>query len=144
MKNTSFLSAAFVVLSTLVGCAADAGSDHESQTSSPIAAADTGSTCHGLGAEQPGVTNPAASYCVALGNTMNDSSCTFADGTSCEAWAFYRGECGQAHSFCELHGGKVANKIEDMGTWTASYAECTLPGGKSCAESAFAQSCGCE
>ena len=93
---------------------------------------------------QTGSANPAAVYCTALGYQLAGEQCTFPDATSCEQWSFYRGECGQAHSFCDLHGGSVANKIEDMGTWTASYALCTLPGGKQCHEDAFAHNCSCE
>jgi len=91
-----------------------------------------------------GTANPAAVYCSALGYQLAGEQCTFPDATSCEQWAFYRGECGQTHSFCNLHGGTVANKIEDMGSWTASYALCTLPTGKQCHEDAFARSCSCE
>lgn len=91
-----------------------------------------------------GLGNPASAYCTGLGNAIDGNDCKFADGTRCEQWAFYRGECGQAHSFCNLHGGSVANKTEDMGGWTASYAQCTLPSGAQCQDSAFAQSCSCE
>lgn len=91
-----------------------------------------------------GSANPASVYCVALGYELAGEQCTFPDATSCEEWSFYRGECGQTHSFCNLHGGTVANKTEDMGTWTATYALCTLPGGQQCHEDAFARSCTCE
>ncbi len=91
-----------------------------------------------------GSANPASVYCEALGYTLAGEQCAFPDGTDCEQWAFYRGECGQAHSFCNLHGGSVANKTENMGTWTASYALCTMPDGKQCHEDAFAQSCTCQ
>jgi putative hemolysin len=91
-----------------------------------------------------GTANPAAVYCLALGYSADGEQCAFPDGTRCEQWAFYRGECGGAHSFCNQHGGTVSNKIEDMGTWMASYAVCTLPGGQQCHEDAFAHSCTCE
>ena len=90
-----------------------------------------------------GMANPASVYCEAVGGTTSDSDCAFSDGTKCEQWAFYRGECGQAHSFCNKNGGKISNVQEDMGGWTASYAVCTLPSGVSCEESEFAQNCGC-
>jgi putative hemolysin len=49
------------------------------------------------------IANPAATYCVEQGNqymikTAADGSqsgvCIFADGTSCDEWAYYRKECG--------------------------------------------------
>jgi putative hemolysin len=90
-----------------------------------------------------GMANPASVYCEGAGGTTTDSDCVFSDGTKCEQWSFYRGECGQAHSFCNQNGGQISNVQEDMGGWTASYAKCTLPSGDSCEESEFAQSCGC-
>ena len=91
-----------------------------------------------------GTANPASVYCAAMGYATAGEDCAFPDGTHCEQWSFYRGECGGAHSFCGRNGGTVSNKVEDMGSWTASYALCTLPGGQQCHESAFARSCTCE
>lgn len=91
-----------------------------------------------------GSANPAAVYCAALGYTVDGSDCAFADGQRCEQWAFYRGECHPERSFCNLHGGSLANVLEDMGTWTASYGKCTLADGRSCPESDFSQACGCK
>lgn len=88
--------------------------------------------------------NPAAAYCVKLGYVAEGDSCTFPEGASCEQWAFYRGECGQTHSFCNRHGGEVSAKSEDMGGWTATYALCTLPSGVSCKQQDFAATCRCE
>ena len=48
------------------------------------------------------IANPASKHCVDQGNkveirTAADGSqtgyCIFADGTECEEWAYYRGEC---------------------------------------------------
>jgi putative hemolysin len=50
-----------------------------------------------------GVPNPASQYCVDQGHQLEirtavDGSqagfCVFQDGTECDEWAFYRGECG--------------------------------------------------
>jgi len=50
-----------------------------------------------------GLPNPASVYCVEQGYELNIvenadgqvGMCVFADGTQCEEWSFYRGECGQ-------------------------------------------------
>jgi putative hemolysin len=52
---------------------------------------------------QAGMPNPASVYCVQNGNTLeirtaDDGSqngiCVFPDGSACDEWAYYRGECG--------------------------------------------------
>jgi len=54
---------------------------------------------------QAGMPNPASVYCTQEGNkleihTAADGSqngiCVFPDGSTCEEWAYYRGECGPA------------------------------------------------
>lgn len=54
---------------------------------------------------QAGLPNPASVYCEQNGNkleivTAADGSqsgiCVFPDGSSCDEWAYYRGECGPA------------------------------------------------
>jgi putative hemolysin len=61
---------------------------------SPVPTADT--------FESPlGLPNPASKYCVDSGGTLEirqeaageTGYCIFEDGTECEEWAFYRGEC---------------------------------------------------
>jgi len=56
---------------------------------------------------QAGMPNPASVYCEQNGNTLeirtatDDSQsgeCVFPDGSSCDEWAYYRGECGPAAS----------------------------------------------
>jgi putative hemolysin len=60
--------------------------------------------CVGESTEQPGpgLANPASEYCEEQGGQLEISedaegdqtgSCVFPDGSSCEEWAFYRGEC---------------------------------------------------
>jgi putative hemolysin len=63
-----------------------------------------------------GLPPSAAEYCTRLGFTIVDGQCKFPDGSACEEWAFYRGECGQPHSYCNQHGGSVSSKTENMGT----------------------------
>jgi putative hemolysin len=54
---------------------------------------------------QAGMPNPASVYCEQNGNkleiqTASDGSqngiCVFPDGSTCDEWAYYRGECGPA------------------------------------------------
>ena len=54
---------------------------------------------------QAGMPNPASVYCEQEGNTLEiltaaDGSqngvCVFPDGSTCDEWAYYRGECGPA------------------------------------------------
>jgi len=49
-----------------------------------------------------GIPNPASQFCEEQGHTLEIRTaadggqigyCLFADGTECEEWAFYRGEC---------------------------------------------------
>ena len=62
----------------------------------------------------PNMPNPASVYCEQNGNqhelqTASDGSqpgiCTFPDGSTCEEWAYYRGECGPAVATTEASGG---------------------------------------
>src|SRR6185369_17433806 len=78
----------------------------------------------------------AADYCVKQGYTLDldTSFCKFPDGTSCEEWSFWRGECGQPFSYCNKHGGQVsAKKTEEDGGATIIEAICSL-NGKQCKE----------
>ena len=83
----------FVVLIAAVcclvlGCRAT-GIPQEDETSAPTGAV--------------GLPNPAAVFCQEQGHeyeirTADDGSqygvCIFADGSECDGWAFFRGECG--------------------------------------------------
>ena len=64
-------------------------------------------TSESAGTDMPqvGMPNPASVYCEQQGNkhelqTASDGSqpgiCTFPDGSTCEEWAYFRGECGPA------------------------------------------------
>lgn len=92
----------------------------------------------------PGGANPASLYCVDLGYQAKDEACIFPDGTQCEQWAFWRGECGGAHSFCARQGGTIAAVTDTSAGWTAVYAVCTLPDGRACKNTEFAATCRCE
>jgi putative hemolysin len=91
-----------------------------------------------------GLANPASVYCTQMGYVLNGAQCEISASVTCEQWAFYRGECGQAQSFCARQGGSVQNVTEARASATVSFAKCTLPGGASCEEQAFATSCQCK
>jgi putative hemolysin len=101
-----------------------------------------GGTCTPL-APSGGSANPAGVYCAALGYSASGGICTFPDASSCDQWAFFRGECGQQFSFCNLHGGVVSNLVVTTGGQTTSRAVCAK-NGKSCDDQTFAQTCVCE
>lgn len=132
MFSSRFTHAAVAVAGLLVAC----GGGGSESSPSPSASEDE------RGAVGDG--NPASVYCQKLGFTLDitptqSGVCTFPDGTSCEEWAFFRGQCGQAHSYCNQHGGTVSNKTEE----TMTYAECNL-NGKVCKESSFFKTGKCE
>jgi len=60
-----------------------------------------------------GIANPASVYCEEQGGTLDLATgmCTFADGSQCEEWAFYRGECspGQASGEAVIGGTQLPN-----------------------------------
>jgi putative hemolysin len=166
MKNMYLAGLALIVSMSAVACAAQPGEGEEGSTHGHLKPAPNpnpgpapapeppapdptpGPLCSPLagpgGGPGIGLANPASVYCEAQGGNTDDESCTFADGTSCEQWAFYRGECGEAHSFCNQNGGQVSTKTENQGGFTATFAVCTLPSGVSCNEQDFAATCICE
>ena len=103
-------------------------------------------------AGETGIANPASVYCAEQGGTLDLESgmCTFADGSECEEWAFYRGECqpsGQtgegsagvglanpAAVYCEEQGGTTETRAADDGS---QYGVCVFADGSECDEWAF-------
>ena len=80
-----------IILITLTACTAS-----QTQAAAEPAAMDI---------SQAGVSNPASVYCTQQGNkleirTAADGSqngiCIFPDDSTCDEWAYYRGECGPA------------------------------------------------
>jgi putative hemolysin len=68
-----------------------------------------------------GMGNPSAVYCEFLGYKYEtrkaaDGSeygiCKFPDGSECDAFAFFRGECGKKYSYCALKGCDILTKEE--------------------------------
>ncbi len=84
-----------------------------------------------------GMPDPAASYCVKLGYKYENGDCVFPDGTRCNAWAFYRGKCGQEKTYCEQQGFRIENRVEKVGNTTYEYAVCVFADGSECLEERY-------
>jgi putative hemolysin len=81
-----------------------------------------------------GPANPASLYCMRLGFTLVESDgglseCRFSSSESCEAWTFYEGRCGAAHTACARQGGTLETVVADAGTWQRVHSVCRLPNG---------------
>ena len=102
-----------------------------------------------------GMPNPASVYCEEHGGTLEivtatDGSqsglCHFPDGSACDEWAYYRGECGPAQLtpapaianpaslYCEEHGGAVEIVTATDGSQSGL---CRFPDGSACDEWAY-------
>jgi len=102
-----------IILIALTACAAP-----QTQTTSEPAATDM---------PQTGMPNPASVYCTQNGNTLeiraaDDGSqngiCVFPDGSACDEWGYYRGECGPARSSGTDSGGSMPpGAIEEIADW---------------------------
>jgi len=95
--------------------------------------------------DQSGIANPASVYCEEQGGTLDLESgmCSFPDGSQCEEWAFFRGECSPgaagdeasvggmqianpASAYCVEQGGTSETRTADDG---GQYGVCVFPDG---------------
>lgn len=106
--------------------------------------------------EEPGqIANPASEFCVDQGGTLDirkDESggevgyCQFDDGSECEEWAFFRGECSQgefpasnqianpAAVYCSEQDGEYEVREHEDG---GQYGVCSFNDGSECDAWAF-------
>jgi len=102
-------------------------------------------------AAQPGLPNPASVYCEEQGGTLDIRTddagavgyCIFDDGSECEEWALYHGECfpaaaqpalpNPASVHCEEQGGTLDIRTDDAG----AIGYCLFDDGSECEEWAF-------
>ena len=85
--------------------------------------------------------NPASDHCTQAGYQLeirSDSTgeygvCKFPDGSECEEWAFYRGQCGLERSACAQQGYSA--------TTDGSSINCVYDDGTSCPEWDFSRGC---
>ena len=108
---------------------------------------------------EPGMPNPASVYCEEQGGRLEMRAdengtvgiCIFEDGSECEEWAYYRGECspggepdeesGQpdvglanpASVYCEEQGGRLEMRTDESGT----SGICIFEDGSECEEWAY-------
>ena len=76
--------------------------------------------------------DPAAVYCGNLGYTYQtvtnsegqNGACVFPDGSSCDAWDFLEGKCGQSYSYCAKQGYGVATKTDGGDGLSREYGVC--------------------
>jgi putative hemolysin len=102
---------------------------------------------------QAGLPNPASGYCVDKGGKLeirNEKGgqagyCVFSDGSECDEWAYFRGQCAPGSSkssanminpaskFCTDQGYKWEVRNESGG----QVGYCLFPDGSECEEWAF-------
>jgi len=83
-----------------------------------------------------GTPNPADVYCAEMGyqtRAVEEASgvraeCVFPDGTSCDAWQFFTGECGAAFSYCAANGYDQVTKRDGQDPFSQHYAVCMAGG----------------
>ena len=105
---------------------------------------------------QADMPNPASVYCEETGGTLEiredaDGNqygyCIFPDGSECDEWAYYRGEClpgdslggnanmpNPASVYCEENGGSLEIRKDSEGN---EYGYCVFPDGSECDEWAY-------
>jgi len=76
--------------------------------------------------------DPSAVYCEDLGyefEVMDADEggyavCIFPDGSSCEAWSFLEGTCGESYSYCATQGYDLITKTDGHNALSVDYAVC--------------------
>jgi putative hemolysin len=82
---------------------------------------------------EAGMPNPAVVYCSELGyevETITEedggqySVCIFSDVSSCDAWQFLKGTCGEEYSYCAKNGYDQILKTDGKNSFSRTYAVC--------------------
>ncbi|MBN1149553.1 MAG: DUF333 domain-containing protein [Anaerolineales bacterium] len=76
--------------------------------------------------------DPSATYCQKMGFKYQFAAteagqvgmCHFPDGSSCTAWNFLTGKCGEAYSYCAQHGYKQEVRADGQNPISYEYAVC--------------------
>ncbi|RLG61838.1 hypothetical protein DRN84_02950, partial [Candidatus Geothermarchaeota archaeon] len=81
------------------------------------------------------IPNPSAVYCMEMGYNytiikLEDGSeigyCIFPDNTSCPAWDFYAGICGQNWSYCAKNGWLTIAMTDGKDPYSPYYSACAV------------------
>ena len=83
--------------------------------------------------------NPASTYCIEHNGKLDikDSSggqygvCTFDNGSSCEEWAYFRGECSPQK---ESNNNTTKTPVGETNTWIDNPTICTMEYAPVCAK----------
>ena len=86
-----------------------------------------------------GIANPATIYAEEMGykwrvERTSDGEygiITFPDGTECEEWDFYRGQCGREWSYCARHGWETETAADGEDPFSPVYSICVGGAGRS-------------
>jgi putative hemolysin len=96
-----------------------------------------------------GIANPASVYCEQKGGKTKITTdprgnqlgfCILPDGTECDEWAYYKGDCVSPQAsnetnlvllYCEKAGGKIQTITDPMG---GQLHNCLMPNGQLCSE----------
>ena len=98
---------------------------------------------------EEGLPNPASVFCIEQGGTLEiregdggqSGFCVFPDGSECEEWAYYLGDCAPAGAglanpasvYCIEQGGTLEMREGDEG----QFGVCRFDDGSECEEWAF-------
>ncbi len=80
-----------------------------------------------------GMPNPASDYCERSGYTLSGSMCVFPDGSQCDEWAFFSGECQLTRTFCAAQGNTP--KVEN------NAVTCIFSDGSTCEDWDYSRGC---
>ena len=80
----------------------------------------------------PPMPDPSAVYCKFLGYKLEVRKdvkgeygvCIFPDGSECDSWHFYRGQCGKEFSYCAKKGCETLSISENRGSYSIQYCAC--------------------
>ena len=82
--------------------------------------------------ENVGIANPATIYCIELGYSHKIIEtregqvgiCMFPDGSECDEWKFYSGECGAEFNYCAQNRYETITMSDGNDPFSITYSVC--------------------